>query len=104
MIFFQGNRQAHSFALLSLLAFSTLYRPGVYTVPFAPHSPSKARSSATMQITAANFAYALYCASVALAVPTAKRQSGTSYDGGNTASDVENGGKKIILHPVPHHH
>ena len=54
-----------------------------------------------MKISAANFAYALYCASVALGAPTTKRQSGTTYDGGLTANDVENGGELIYSYSRP---
>lgn len=47
---------------------------------------------ATMKLTPSNLAYILYCASIVTAAPTIKRQSGTTYDGGLTANDVENGG------------
>ena len=48
-----------------------------------------------MKVSAASFAYALYCASIVLAAPTAKRASGTTYDGGLTANDVVDGGTSI---------
>lgn len=47
-----------------------------------------------MKLTASDFAYFLYCASVASAAPAVKRQSGTTYDGGLTANDVQNGGEQ----------
>lgn len=48
-----------------------------------------------MKISASNLAYILYCASLALGAPTPKRQSGTTYDGGSTANDVDSGGTRI---------
>ena len=48
-----------------------------------------------MKLTISDFAYLLYCASVASAAPTVKRQSGSTYDGGLTANDVQNGGEQL---------
>lgn len=41
----------------------------------------------------ATLAYVLYAATVALGAPVEKRASASTYTGGTTASDVENGGQ-----------
>jgi cutinase len=42
-----------------------------------------------MKLTPANLAYLLYCASIVAAIPV--KRAGTTYDGGLTANDVQNG-------------